>query len=291
MKISVVIVSYKNYAVLEKCLNSIKTYNDIGNELEVIVVDNSPLKEKQVANIDNIKKLVNTYIDSDNRGFGAGNNLGCKYATGDILAFINPDIILIEPIFKHVMKLFNKENDVGIIGLKLLNKNMESNYSFFFDFNTKLYRKKTIKLWNDLNIFDDSCMYTSGANIFIKKDVFNNAGGFDENIFMYYEEPDLKRRILKNNVNAKFIFDPTVKMIHLDGSSTPNSIFSLKKEIQSTIYYGKKYGLDYIKKLNFEYRYCVMKRNIYTLLHLNEKKKEIDNLISCYVQELDVLKR
>ena len=64
-----------------------------------------------------------------------------------------------------------KENDIGIVGFKLLNKNKESNYSFFFDFNTNLHRKKTIKLWNDLNKFDESCMYTSGANIFVKKNV------------------------------------------------------------------------------------------------------------------------
>lgn len=45
IKISVVIVAYKNGLVLQQTLNSIHDYNDIGNELEVIVVDNSPMSE------------------------------------------------------------------------------------------------------------------------------------------------------------------------------------------------------------------------------------------------------
>ncbi|MBQ0068073.1 MAG: hypothetical protein KBS60_07850 [Phascolarctobacterium sp.] len=41
-KISVITVAYKNSKVVVDLLNSIAKYNDIGNELEVIIVDNSP---------------------------------------------------------------------------------------------------------------------------------------------------------------------------------------------------------------------------------------------------------
>ena len=44
MKISVIIVAYINSDVLVKTLKSIEKYNDIGTNLEVIIVDNSFLK-------------------------------------------------------------------------------------------------------------------------------------------------------------------------------------------------------------------------------------------------------
>ena len=46
MKISVIIVAYKSGDILVKCLDSIAKYNDIEDELEVIVVDNSPEDER-----------------------------------------------------------------------------------------------------------------------------------------------------------------------------------------------------------------------------------------------------
>ena len=46
MKISLVTVAYKNGDILLDCLNSIEKYNDLKDELEIIVVDNSPINER-----------------------------------------------------------------------------------------------------------------------------------------------------------------------------------------------------------------------------------------------------
>ena len=112
MKISVIIVAYKSGDILVKCLDSIAKYNDIEDELEVIVVDNSPEDERIERDLAKSQYKNYRYIPSDNRGFGAGNNQGVDISTGEILAFLNPDIILIEPIFKKVWEKFQKEKDV-----------------------------------------------------------------------------------------------------------------------------------------------------------------------------------
>lgn len=71
MKISVIIVAYKSGDILVKCLDSIAKYNDIEDELEVIVVDNSPEDERIERDLVKSQYKNYRYIPSDNRGFGA----------------------------------------------------------------------------------------------------------------------------------------------------------------------------------------------------------------------------
>ena len=282
MRVSVIIVAYKNYSVLRKCLQSMREYNDIGNELEIIVVDNTQNDDKNDEDIKCISALTDRFISSQNNGFGAGNNIGARYASGDILAFINPDIIFIESIYGYVSELFERNNNIGMLGLKLLTENHKSNYSFFYDFDTSYLRKKLIKLDNMLNRFNASKMYTSGSNMFIRRELFEAIGGFDENIFMYFEELDLKKKISIYDPSLNFVFDPSKKLVHLDGSSTPNSVFSVKKEIESTIYIGKKYKLNYQDKLKFERNYRRFKRLVFSVIRKRNRVLELDEQIKCY---------
>ena len=130
-------------------------------------------------------------------------------------------------------------------------------------------------------------MFISGANLFIRSEIFEEAGKFDENIFMYYEESDLTRRIKKCS-KQEIKFDKNLKMIHLERKGSPVSPQMVNYEINSSIYYAKKHHLDYKKKLKFELRYLKIKIFIYQLLNksrvhyfetiTNEYKKTIQAL-------------
>lgn len=203
MKVSLVIVAYKNGDILLDCLNSIEKYNDLKDDLEVIVVDNSPVNERvesfvKQSSIQNVQ-----YIPSDNKGFGAGNNVGAKISQGEVIGFINPDIVLIELIFKQIYSDFKKNSNLAIEGIQLVKKDLSPGYSFYFEYNTKLWRNWTIKLWNKLGRFNEKNMFITGANLFVRKDMFMNVGMFDENIFMYFEESDLTSRIKINILMQK----------------------------------------------------------------------------------------
>lgn len=272
MKISVITVAYKSADILEKSIKSIFKYNDIGDDLEYILVDNSPVEDR----VDNklskeiLKKIK--YIPADNKGFGAGNNKGAEVAKGEILAFLNPDIILIEPIFKEICHEFSIKKNMTMMGCKLLYEDLTPSFSFYFDYKYSVLKKWTLKLWNKLNYFDSNSMYLSGADMFIRKSVFQKCGRFDENIFMYYEEPDITRRI-KRSCNGDVLFNKRIKMIHLEKKSTPNALNSVKYEFDSAIYYGKKYKLNYKRKVEFEIWYYKLKFIFYSLI--NSAKKEV----------------
>lgn len=290
MKISVIIVAYKSGDILVRCLDSIEAYNDLGDELEVIVVDNSPADARVDDALLKSKYQNYRYIPADNRGFGAGNNIGAKAAKGEVLAFLNPDIILIQPVFKGIYETFVQNHNLAFLGGKLLYEDLKPGFSFYFDYKPSVVKKWSLKLWNRLNRFDPRKMYIAGADMFVRKMVFEQIGMFDENIFMYYEEPDIGRRIRKCFPDSEIRFCPEFKMIHLEKKSTPSSLAMIGHEMNSCIYYGKKYSLDYQRKIRFEYRYYKLKRLIYQLLR-NEKSVKMNEIIGYLQQNYDEILR
>lgn len=116
MKVSVIIVAFKSSDILIRCLDSIGKFNDLGEELEVIIVDNSP-EDSRVENAIKVSAFQSyKYYAANNNGFGAGNNIGAARAKGEILAFINPDIILIEPIFGKIYECFAHDQRLCLLG-------------------------------------------------------------------------------------------------------------------------------------------------------------------------------
>ena len=63
--------------------------------------------------------------------------------------------------------------------------------------------------------------YVSGANLMIKKSFFEKIGGFDENIFMYFDETDLCKRATKY---GNIFCTPSSSIIHYGGQSSKDSL-------------------------------------------------------------------
>ena len=278
MEVSVIIVAYRNGKVLKDSLDSLHQFNDIGTDLEAIVVDNSPEEERVQSFVQESSFPGVRYIPADNRGFGAGNNVGAKAASGEILCFMNPDIIYIEPIFGKAQQKFQEDPALMLFGGKLLNSDRTPGFSFYYDYSSTLRQRTADKIQNRRDHFIPEKMFTSGANLFIRREAFFFAGMFDENLFMYCEEGDLIRRVHQAIPNAKHSYFPEIRMIHLERQSTPKGIESFKREMESSVYYGKKYGLDYRKKIQFEHRYLKIKLPVYRMLQ-REGVKEIRDAI------------
>jgi GT2 family glycosyltransferase len=249
--LSVIIVAYKNFEIVIDCLESIARFNDIGAQLEVIVVDNSPNAEVARA-IDSRFPSVTT-LPNKNNGFGEGNNAGAKIARGDFFLFLNPDTILVEPIFSFALKKFSENPKLSLFGVKLIDRNLQRNFSFYLLNGGGFLRSMFIKLANRLDLYIDGLMYIAGADMFVRRTDFFASGGFDEKIFMYYEEPDLTRRLRALGKKTGYFNDR--KIIHLEGGTTADSELALRRRLDSAIYYCKKYSLNAESMLRRELRY------------------------------------
>ena len=245
-------------------------FNDIGESIEIIIVDNSPVFR--------INSFVSSLIldldiqlihNPENGGFGQGNNLGVKASSGALLFFLNADTILVEPIFSYMLKEF-EESSLTAAGFKLVGRDGVVNESFalFPEYNY-IYFFIPIKLLYFLVIklkMLSKVIFPWGADFVVRKEDFINAGMFDEEIFLCNEEPDLIKRLKVNNVK---IFDKPI--IHLEGHTTKLKHVRFDEWFISAHYYFNKYNLDFHKFVIREIRLNRIKIKIRGLLGLEVK--------------------
>lgn len=301
-KISVIIINYNTSQLTYECVQSIFKYEE-KNNLEIVIVDNA----SQKTDYDN---LITMFLNSSNvqivrskinLGFGGGNMLGMQYTTGNFYAFINSDVLFVEPVFNDLVSFANSKSDFGVAGIQILDANNKKSisYRYFEGIRYKLLGRKFLeftkkeKLSTKENKKEPFTVdFVIGSFMFFKKETFNNIGGFDTNIFLYYEETDVCYRLKKNAFKTYFL--PNLKYIHLEGKSA-NRNLSLKFEHWISYFYvtRKNFGLlkyliiknyliiTYLFKAPFKQKnYFVfknmLKANESLALSLKHKQKIID---------------
>ena len=249
---SIVIVNYNTKYLLANCLSTIFD-NTKDVSFEIIVVDN--------ASQDDSKEYICQHYPSvrwisskENLGFGRANNLGAKYAIGQYLFLLNSDTLLENnavKIFWEYMQKHSNQN-IGVLGGWLLDENKKPNRSFGFFPNAKneinyLLKIHHLPILNDI-VLEKNVDYIVGADLFIAKKLFDQLDGFDNNIFMYYEETDLQYRIALLGLCRRIIPGPCI--IHLEGGSFENKGLSFSRFLMaqsSYNYYMRKnfHGFSY----------------------------------------------
>ena len=237
MKVSVVIVNYKNPHLIVQCIKSIVEHEKIV-EYEIIVVDNDSQDdaEQQLRAIcPNIKWIQMGY----NSGFTKANNTGIKVATGDFIFFLNADTILIGPIFGKMANCLAVAPKIGAVGCRLLNsdKSLQFSYHNGDRFFRKLWWRNplAIKLGcSRRNEFDKFCIvenhnhdhsprWICGAAIMMRRqDIVSQSLYWDEDFFMYWEDVELCYRIRKSGMKIVYMADPSI--IHLGGGGSNVSV-------------------------------------------------------------------
>ncbi|MHC5821910.1 MAG: glycosyltransferase family 2 protein [Nostoc sp.] len=249
ISISIILVNYNGAGVLPNCLSSIKKVIDIPN-YEVIVVDNAS-NDGSVELIAEKFSEVRLIRESKNRGFGAGNNIGAKFATGEFLLLLNTDTILTNNILPHLIELIQADPQIGIIGPKLLNPDgrLQISVSPALGIKGEYQARQMHRDYQNItkkNLIEQKFQEIQevdivvGAAFFIRSSLFHKLGGFDENFFMYFEESDLCQRVQYQGY--KIIYTPHVSLIHLKGYSIQKVANTMAIEYRrSQIYYYQKH--------------------------------------------------
>lgn len=255
MTLSIIIVTYNSLDYIEECIDSI--LNNIGMfDIEIIVVDNSPFdiaKEMELLLMNKYFKEVRYIHNSENLGYGYGNNIGIRESNGEIICIMNPDIVISSPdLFKDAISQFSKDDRLGMLGYKQIGG---QNLSYYFrqEFFLPIFTAVLTKLSNKLNLFYSKFMHLSGAFFFSKRDVFTVIGGFDESFFLYNEESDITKRLFTAGFTVKY--DKKIHYIHNIGDRSYTSIETFKLLIDSAIKYLDKYKynkIKYLTKIRFE---------------------------------------
>lgn len=266
--LSLIIVSYKSGGMLIDCIASVIKNNDLEDRLEIILVDNSP-DHADYYSVKEIFPFV-VCIKNKNNGFGEANNVGASVARGEYVFFLNPDTLLIEPIFKKCINKFKCNENLALVGVKLLNKELKPNCSIYLIGSGGLIRSAVTKLLNYFDLYVQRFCHISGSAMFFRRDFFYKCGKFDENIFMYYEEPDISLRVSRMGWDIEYLRQ--IKVIHAEGGSTDDKAAASKRRIVSLIYFCKKYNLSSAVILSRELRLLRVKIFLATLFNKNVTK-------------------
>ena len=256
-ELSIIIVTYKSEHDIFDCLHAVWQYCDLPPEaLEVIVVDNSPestdmFNRLQALYGDDIILIHNTH----NGGYGEGNNVGIRKATAPVIMIMNPDVRMVEPLFKTAVEAFKRNRNLCMYGTKqMLSDTVKSPLSFDCSRRMNGYLIPIISSFcNKFDIYRPKYMYLQGSCFFISKEKFEEVGMFDEEIFMYGEEDDIHYR-LKQRFGAQFQYNKHLRYLHLT-LERPMSLSTEKKMVQSIVLSNKKKGITARKTVKTFIRY------------------------------------
>lgn len=237
--VSIIIVNYNTEQLLEDCIISIGKHTRDVN-YEIIVIDNN--SEKGSLSFFTEKyPTVRLHLSEENHGFGRANNIGASIAKGEYLFFLNPDTLLINNAVFILYEYQRKHKEVGVCGGNLYRGDMKPASSLYdIDFFTDEYKIIfNIKRYPGFNYSTEpkEVKVIVGADLFMRKSLFLEFGGFDKDFFMYFEEVELCYRLLK--ANYKIVSVPAAKIIHLQGGSAENKNGELSKWSYKEHWYSK----------------------------------------------------
>lgn len=207
-----------------------------GLDAEIIVIDNNS-QDSSCAMVKEQFPNVKLIENKENSGFSKGNNIGVKQAKGEYLCILNPDTVVAEDTFKTLLAFAEKQKNLGIVGCKLIDGN--GNYLPESKRNvpvTKIAINKA--LGNSKHYYANHLKENEigkvdvfvGAFMLLKRSVYGEVKGFDEDYFMYGEDIDLSYKIKKAGYQS-FYFGET-SVIHYKGEST------LKDKTYAKRFYG-----------------------------------------------------
>jgi GT2 family glycosyltransferase len=119
--LSVIIVSYKGWERLSRCLDSLSAFKGCLFDMEVLVVDNS--SDGEIKEIEKKYPGFGFIQNSLNGGFGNGCNLGAEKACGRFLLFLNPDTEVKEEEIGKLLHLSEQRKDYYVTSCRQVDEN------------------------------------------------------------------------------------------------------------------------------------------------------------------------
>ncbi|MFA6455531.1 MAG: glycosyltransferase family 2 protein [Bacteroidota bacterium] len=223
MTVSIIIVNFNGLRYTRQCLESFFRYHDV-KSTEVIVVDNNSTDGSQ-QELPQLFPFIHFISLHNNVGFGGANNVGAQRSTGRMLYFVNNDTVFYKESVSELVKTLSSHNKYGIVAPKLLNEDHSFQLSFgqFPTIQNEFETKNIAENYSLQTSLDSSISipipkdWVSGAALMIKREVFEEIGGFDERYFMYFEDVDLCRSAAKKGFQIFYV--PSNTLIHLGGKS------------------------------------------------------------------------
>lgn len=256
-KAAVVILNWNGVALLQKFLSDVILHSP---EATVYIADNAST-DNSVTVLQKDFPQVKIIQNKENFGFAKGYNEVLKQVEEDIYILLNSDVEVTQNWIAPILNIFENQPETAIVQPKILDYKNKDFFEYagaaggFIDkYGFPFCRGRIFDtIEKDFGQYDENgkIFWASGACFFIRKDVFRELSGFDDDFFAHQEEIDLCWRAFNKGYKCYYCADSVV--YHIGGATLKtgsskktflnfrNSLFMLlknlpKKHLFSTIF-------------------------------------------------------
>jgi GT2 family glycosyltransferase/glycosyltransferase involved in cell wall biosynthesis len=222
-RVSLLILNWNNAPMTIECVESIIDNTPVGPE--ILVIDNGS-RESEL-------KILREYARSApiklveigvNRFYGEGNNIGAEHASGDLLVFLNNDILVKKDWLQPLINRLLSTASIGAVGPKFLYPNglLQEAGGLIGSTGESVqigkFQNPEQERFSQPRVVD----YVSAATVAIRKDDFDRVGGFN---FIYepayYEDTELCFAL--KHLGLDTFYEPLSEVVHRESVTTSDS--------------------------------------------------------------------
>jgi len=236
--VSVIAVTFNSASVIGDMIASIP------NSVSILVVDNGSSDLEELKKVCSVRDTVRLIPLDKNTGFGSACNVGAGLATTPFLFFVNPDAQLGQSVIEELLTAVQRYPERSVFNPRILHSDGRTNLRAPSRFDGRAPGSAAANPDGDIPL-----SILSGAAIFMQRAHFQELGGFDQEIFLFFEDDDLSLRLRNAGFELHHIHAATV--VHGGGTSTAPSpqLTSFKNYhwMKSYAYVSKKHGYPFRK--------------------------------------------
>jgi len=221
--------------LLAKCINSIRNQTQYSN-YEITVINNLSDDPKTLKFFEELKSANIAKVLNFNRpfNFSAINNYAASKTDGPILCLMNNDIEVLDPHWLSEMVSHACRSKIGVVGCKLLYPNRTIQHGGIITgilgvagHSHKYYPADSSGYFNRLQTIQNISAVT-GACLVVRRELYENAGGLEEQLEVAFNDVDFCLRIQK--LGYRNLWTPYAKLIHHESLSRGNDDTPEKEE-------------------------------------------------------------
>jgi N-acetylglucosaminyl-diphospho-decaprenol L-rhamnosyltransferase len=228
--LAAVVINYDSGAHLRNCLAELSAAAGEA-PADFIVVDNASTDES----LDGVPRdypAVQLIQNAKNLGYGTACNEGFRTTAAQFVCFLNPDVVPEPGSLSAMAAAMAEHPDVGVIGPRLNNPDgsrypscrvvpslsVAVGHAVFGLLTENNRFTRAYQLLDGDHAAAQEVDWVSGAAMMVRREAFEQVGGFDESYFMYVEDVDLCSRL--RHAGWKAMYYPQAQMMHhVAGSS------------------------------------------------------------------------
>lgn len=241
--ISVIIVSWNSRELTLSCVESVLRHAD-GVPLELIVVDNASDDGTARAireSVPHARLLVNT----ENLGFARASNQGMAAAQGSLLLLLNSDTAVKDSVIRRCVDWMREHPATGMLGCEV--RTLENRRVHTANRSLSVSRSLLENLWlyklipparrakvlldgyweGDDTIEVD---WLAGVVMVLRRELFEQSGGFDSSFFMYGEDSEWCIRLRREG--HRIVYAPAAGVLWHVGAGSSERIWSEKERLR-----------------------------------------------------------